>query len=166
MEDNLFPHLTDTLNEWGKIIEAKLRDRLNEDGSNASYKLNQSLKYELRVDGREYELGINMEEYWKWVNDGRKAGRMPPLKNIRDWILIKPVTPMRNKNGKLPTVNQLAWLIARKIGEKGTEGTNFFEDTMEALYNQMEKDVERAIQDDVDENVEKIIKYLIKIERI
>lgn len=165
MESGQFPELTRTLEKWGQIIEAKLRDKLNNDQSNASYELNRSLRYEVRIDERVYELGINMADYWKYVNSGRKTGKMPPLKNIEDWIRIKPIIPFRDYKGRIPTTRQLAYLIARKIGDKGTKGTEFFNLTIDEIWKEMESDVRGAIERDIQTDTDKALKYLSTITR-
>jgi hypothetical protein len=46
-----------------------------------------------------------LPEYWKYVEDGRKSGKYPPLETIKKWIEVKPVLPRPLANGKLPTTN-------------------------------------------------------------
>jgi len=77
-------------------------------------------------DGFPESLNIIMEEYWYFVDEGRKPGRFPPVSQIRQWILDKPVN-FQPINGNIPTLEQRAYLIGRSIAEKGTAGTNFTE---------------------------------------
>lgn len=51
---------------------------------------------------------------------GRKPGKRPPISAIEDWIIRKGLSPIE----KNITTSQLAFLIARKIGEKGTRKEN------------------------------------------
>lgn len=48
---------------------------------------------------------------------GRRAGKQPPIKAIEDWIQAKGINPIE----KEMTTSTLAFLIARKIAEKGTD---------------------------------------------
>lgn len=48
---------------------------------------------------------------------GRRAGKMPPIKAIEDWIKAKGIKPLEDKL----STSSLAFLIARKIAEKGTD---------------------------------------------
>jgi hypothetical protein len=50
---------------------------------------------------------------------GRPAGKPPPTAAIRKWMIAKGVEP-KHKN-----INQSAYLIARKIGAKGTNKPHF-----------------------------------------
>lgn len=51
---------------------------------------------------------------------GRRAGKMPPIKAIEDWIKAKGLKPVEDKI----TTSSLAFLIARKIAQEGTNKEN------------------------------------------
>lgn len=72
-------------------------------------------------------ISIVLPDYWKYLEEGTKP-HFPPVEKIREWIRVKPILP-RPKNGKLPTENQLAYLIGRKISKVGTEGTHLLRET-------------------------------------
>lgn len=70
------------------------------------------------------ELGLAPE--WYYVEYGRQPGAFPNLQAIKDWIRDKPVIPRQGRNRlgqftKIPTPNQLAYLIGRKIERDGIE---------------------------------------------
>lgn len=50
---------------------------------------------------------------------GRKPGKMPPLLSIELWMADKGIVPRPDKNGKSISTRSLAFLIARKIKNKG-----------------------------------------------
>lgn len=88
---------------------------------------------------------------------GRKAGKMPPMDSIRVWIARKGITP-NPINGKLPTVKQLSFLIARSIGLHGTgefytgKNKSFFQGNTpktgyEAVLEQIGRDWSRRIEE-------------------
>ena len=72
---------------------------------------------------------MSFADYWKWAEYGRKPGKFPPIEKIKEWIKVKPILP-RPTDGKLPTENQLAFLIARKIATKGTKGSGVYAKTV------------------------------------
>ena len=47
--------------------------------------------------------------------------------------MVKPVLPTPTKNGKLPTIDQLTFLISRKIAREGIEPRMFLTNTIEEL---------------------------------
>ena len=103
-----------------------------------------------------------MAHYWKYVDNGRKAGKWPPIDKIIEWIKVKPIIP-DNRFGRLPTEKQLAYLIGRKIYEKGIEPKhtlhNSINDIMDTIFMD---ELEAAITQDIDEMVEVEILFLIK----
>ena len=101
-----------------------------------------------------------MKDYWYYVENGRKAGKWPPIQNILDWIKIKPVLPRPNAEGKLPTPQQLAFLIARKIGEEGTQGTQDLRKATDTIWDTFEDRLYEAIDADVDAAFIQIFHYL------
>lgn len=113
----------------------------------------------IKVTDTSFEVYLELEEYWKYLEYGRKAGKFPPPDKIREWIRIKPVLP-RPIKGKLPTTNQLAYLIGRKIAKKGTPATNLLANTKKQ-FNLKEK-LTKAIVTALEERTEKYIKEMLE----
>lgn len=92
----------------------------------ATSSLYNNISYEIEYDENQLpeSFVIFMEDYWYWVDRGRRPGSFPPLNDIRGWILNKPVNfgPI---DGRIPTLDQQVYLIGRSIAEKGTYKTNF-----------------------------------------
>lgn len=100
------------------------------DNKLASGSLTKNIKSRVKYDGKWLEIILSLEDYWKYVEYGRKPGKFPPIDKIRNWILIKPILPRPLSNGKLPTTNQLAYLISRKIATKGIKPTYALRDSI------------------------------------
>lgn len=98
-------------------------------GHNASGNLGLNQKHILKFDGRYFTVSLLLEDYWKYLEAGTKP-HFPPPDKILQWIKIKPVLPRADKNGKLPTENQLAYLIGRKISLVGIKPTYLLRDTL------------------------------------
>lgn len=58
------------------------------------------------------------EHYTYYLVNGRKAGKFPPIAEIKKWIINKGIV---NKIKGDISVSSLAFLIARKIAREGTE---------------------------------------------
>lgn len=135
-----------------------VKGTLQRNGSNASGDLAKSIKGNVKVNGKWVEISVSMEDYWKYVEYGRKPGKFPPIDAIKMWIDVKPILP-RAINGKLPTKPQLAFLIARKIAQKGIKPKPFLYNTMdkfklvENLYDVVAEELQKQIQNELDEEL-------------
>lgn len=121
------------------------RQALQNKGIDASGTLGQTASSTIEIDGTKLIISLNLEPYWKYVEYGRRAGKMPPIDAIARWITIKPIVP-NPINGRVPDTRQLAFLIARKIGRDGIEGRKpitemVYSDTVETMLN----DIKSAI---------------------
>jgi hypothetical protein len=155
--NNEFPNLTRVLNEYAQGLVENYKAALGAESINASGELANSVKYIIddKTKGR-FEVKLELLEYWKYVEYGRKAGKMPPISAIKKWIEIKPILPRPNKDGKLPTTNQLAYLIARKIGLEGTMGRGVLGDRLENANRVFWDDIEDALIEDLGIQVETV----------
>ena len=110
-----FPNIERVLKEYAQLAGDTYRNYMKLGGKDASGTLSQSARAEVRVNGSRYEVVMHLEEYWKFIEAGRRPGKFPPPDKIRQWLEVKPVIPRPMKNGKLPTIKQLTYLIGRKI---------------------------------------------------
>lgn len=99
------------------IVE-QYRKVLADEGINASSTLSNTADVVVELNGDMVVISLQLEEYWKYVEYGRRPGKMPPIDNIKEWIKVKPIIPDA-RTGKIPSAEQLAFLIARKIGREG-----------------------------------------------
>lgn len=118
-----------TIKEITNLFAAALKDKLEENGSNATHQLSNSIKDIVKFDGKYLTVSIQLEEYYKYVEYGRKAGKFPPIEKIKEWIKVKPVLPY-TRGKRLPNENQLSYLIGRKIAREGTRANPFLEPTI------------------------------------
>ena len=68
---------------------------------------------------------INPLNYALPVETGRKAGKMPPVDAIKQWVIRKGIASGADADGA-------AFLIARAIGRRGTKGAHMFEEGFNA----------------------------------
>ena len=122
-----------TLDEYAEKAKELYKRKLTDKELNASYKLLNSVETTVKRGDDTFTVSINLEDYWIFVENGRKPGRFPPVSKILDWIRIKPVIPYSDSRGRLPTEEQLAFLISRKIAEQGTEGRHVLYETVDEL---------------------------------
>lgn len=131
------------------------RKELESKGVPASGALGDTASVEVEMNGTKLVVSLNLEHYWRYVEYGRRPGKMPPIDNIEEWIRVKPVVP-NAMNGKVPTSRQLAYLIARKIGREGIEGrrpleatvySDGFESVMDAIKAEITKQLSQTLLD-------------------
>lgn len=149
-----FDNTIEVLNSFGRLLVEDYKESLIFNSVNASDDLYKSVKYYFESDNRFLEVQLELESYYWYVENGRKAGKFPPIQKIEDWIKVKPVLPYRDKNGKLPTLNQLTYLIGRKIKEDGIEGKHLLQKSVDDIYREIEKRLVEALSKDLHKAVE------------
>lgn len=147
------------LNEFGREFVEVYRNRLASDNVNTTQaSLSKSVRhYEVRGSNW-IAIDIELLEYWKYVEYGRRAGKWPPLSAIEQWIRIKPIVPRAYGGKKPPTTKSLAYLIARKIGLEGIRPRPLFAKTLDSLMRSFDKALSEAVAQDVDGAIDIIIK--------
>ena len=145
----MYENVKAVLNKFGKLLVEEYRNNLTEKNVNASYALYNSVSYVVESNVTNFEVTLNLEEHWKYIEKGRKAGKYPPISAIEKWIEIKPVLPRPMSNGKLPTTKQLAYLIARKIGLEGIAPRPILQDSIDDVLALMFEELEEALMKDV-----------------
>lgn len=154
-----FPKLANVLYEFAVEVRNLYQDNLILNNRIASGNLLNNIEFKFKTSDLNYSVIFSMEDYWWYVENGRKAGKWPPIDKILDWIKIKPILPYPDDDGNLPTPKQLAFLIARKIGEEGTQGTGDLSYSIETVFERYRQRIYEAIYSDVDEAIIKLFKY-------
>lgn len=150
-----FPKTSEVLERYGREFIELYKLNLANSGRTASGGLVDSLRYNVVLDNTTFAVDITLRDYWKYIEDGTRP-HWPPVSAIRQWIDIKPVIPRPFDNGKLPSPDQLAFLIARKISNEGTQGINDFERANNELFEQMQMSIAEAVTEDLERQVELI----------
>ena len=149
MIDTGFDNLLNALSEYKNAVAVHYKDRLVADDKKATGQLINSISTEIKVGSDTFEVVLNVVDYFKYVEEGRKPGKFPPVDKILSWIRVKPVIP-RPIHGKLPTQQQLAFLIGRKIATEGIEAGHQLRDTVQAINAEFIPKLEAALQEDFD----------------
>lgn len=138
-----------TLEEYAKEVRNQYQDNLIKDNKIATGDLLNSVEYQIVQNGMTYEVQLKLQDYWKYVEYGTKP-HFPPMDKILEWIMVKPVIPKPNDNGDLPSPKQLAYLIARKISIKGTDGTEDLEEALMDINQKYKEKLVIALHKDMD----------------
>ena len=106
-----------------------------------------------------FEVYFDLPSYFPFSEYGRRPGKFPPPDVILKWVQFKRLVPRPGRDGKVPSTNQLVYLISRKIATKGTEGKHLFQKTLddpnldnlanklvELITAELEKEIEKYIE--------------------
>ena len=110
------------LNYLGESIVGDMKALIELNGSIATGWLIDSIASKVFKDKNDvYSLSFSYLFYGKFVDKGRRPGKMPPLDDIREWARIKGIP------------QTAVYPIAKKIGEEGYKGINFTEPIREDI---------------------------------
>ena len=146
----------EVLKEYAIELRNTLQDSYITDDRIATGDLLNSVEYIIEKDDRQIEVSLQLEEWWKYVEEDTKP-HFPPPDAMLNYVKAKPVLPKQDRNGKLPTPNQLAYLIGRKISEVGTTGTHNVRDTVRLINERYEEKIGQAISEDINNELDVII---------
>lgn len=141
-----------------------------------------SIKPNITVTDNDVTLTLSMNDYGKYVDKGRRAGKQPPIKSMVAYIKSKGIpvsdvllkirqqSAVKNKLNpnsikRLPfdkSLKPVAFILARKIGQAGTikrfayKGAEFFEPVFnDGRVDKLEKDLAKVIGKDIILNIKK-----------
>ena len=143
----------DVLEDYKKEFENLYKSKLEE--RRASGRLIKSIKTKYEVNGSVYEVSVDLENWWYWLEHGRKPtskGKHCPIEPIITWVKAKGIVP-REINGKLPTETQLAYAIRHKIDTEGYNGGQYMQQTLDEINGKYTKLLQEALTKCVDSYV-------------
>jgi len=109
--------------------------------------LSDSITAEIQnVDGEDMGV-IVMNDYYYYVDRGRKPGKFPPVNVVNQWV--------EDRIGTFPglTFETTSFLVGRSIAKKGISGINFINNAIDNVIDDM---IERG-EDDYAERFEEFI---------
>lgn len=79
--------------------------------------------YDVEMRDTGMSVVFDLPDYWYYIEEGRQPTQNPGdgtvLQRIRQWIDDKGLNPVRGADGKVPTRDDLAYMITRKIHKVG-----------------------------------------------
>lgn len=156
-----FKRVGDALETGARLLAARLSENLTSRGSVASGELGASIEVKTPSPrGGTYSTNVYMNDYWEFVDEGRKPGKRPPIQPILKWLSYPAVQDrMTFGRGAMMDTNleSIAYLIAAKIGREGTKGNHFATDVFNSdLPDDIEKLIIEAAEEDFDELIEEL----------
>lgn len=130
------------LREFGKDYVKLLTIFLKQAGKDSTGALINSIDYNIREEAKQINIIIESNDYLKYVDEGRKPGSYPNIREIEKWVKVKGI----------PT--SAVFPIARSIFRFGIKPTNVIQKTINEIQSPQ---FIRKYEDIVSENLELII---------
>lgn len=154
---NDFGNTMAAVNKYVKGLSDIYRNLLIRDDKRSSGNLIRSIQpLDSETEGRKVTGSMSLASYWKYVENGRKAGKWPPYDAILKWVTEKPVVPRAGKGGRIPTEKQLAFLVQRKIGLEGIKPGNQLAESQRLAWPRYESVIQEAVGKDIDSVIDKL----------
>ena len=151
------------LNRFAKYVIQQSRTNLTKGKKNSSKALYNSLDYDLNVSPNSFSMSFLMEDYGIFQDKGVSGikkkyntlfsykDKMPPPSKMDKWIVRKGLKGIRGKDGKFISRKSLQFMIARSIYNNGIKPSLFFTKPFEKAFKNLDKDIIKAYQLDVEE---------------
>ena len=136
-EARVLTKASDGLKDSAARIVAVAKTRLRDNGSVATGMLRNSGSVRPQVDGT-VDAGF-YADYAYWVEYGRKAGGMPPVKLIAEWVRKRHITSDESE------IESIAFAIARNIAANGTKAKPFLTPSYEENKSRIDEIMQKAI---------------------
>ena len=149
------------LRKYGRLYEKKYKSQIKKDKTDASGKLYKSISYKTKSTKRYSTLDLLANSYIEQISEGRRVGRIPPSNEILEWARAKKIRP-ENGGQSESNMKRMAFAIARSIGVHGMierygfKGTGIIDKVFNSLSKQMETDLFKAYEKDLDEAIKEI----------
>lgn len=152
MSNNLeLRNLKAQMESLGRETVEYIKQILLENDKLASGNLISSLNYNVITQIDTVLLDIIALDYFKYVDEGRKPGKMPPIKPILKWVEMKGISIGKYSD------RQTAFIIARSIGKKGIKPLNIKNRLVSGVLNKREQILKDAAAQDIQVLLDKII---------
>lgn len=151
-------NLLRVLEDLAKDVKEGYADTLIRNRHIASGKLSGTLKTEIEVHGTTYIAYLDMEDYWKYVEEDTRP-HWAPIKPLIEWARdkIRIGLALPRPDGKPPTPEGLAYAAQWKIHEEGTTGTHDLKKTEDAIIPYYEERLLEALERDALDYIEKVL---------
>ena len=139
--------------EWANQVVLLAKANLIRGKKIAAGTLYNSVSFE--VDRSSGQIQFFYAEEGQFVESGRKPNsRFQPPQAIAKWAKIKGIAQFRDKKGRYISNDSRAFLLARSIAENGIKPFPFFTDAVEQATDQLYNDLEDALVQDIEDQLE------------
>jgi hypothetical protein len=149
INEALYKAVETVLTKYGESITAAIKSNLQNKNSLSTGNLYNSIQFHISFFSQTVSLGILAEDYLKWVDQGRKPGKKPPLSEILQWVKTKRLAskglPEKKIQGLPEKQKAIAFLIQKSIGLKGTKPKHVVADALKEAEKTLYIEIGTAI---------------------
>lgn len=148
MLENVSADIENLLDLYGEEIKNAIKKRLEADNKVATGKAANTLIKKVTPNS----LQIEGWKYIEVVSGGREAGKQaPPINKIMEWLDAKQGMNIKSDyyRSRPHRRGSLAFIIAKKIGERGIKGNNMLTDIRLQYVPKMLGDLADIIQNEI-----------------
>lgn len=143
------------LNDFAEALITEYKDELSTAGYSSGKLYNTINVNGVRVTAGNFLVQINLEEYWKYIEYGRKAGsKPPPITAIHDWIIKRNIIPrpiqLKSGETRIPSQLSLAFAISKSIGKNGIKARPFMKKAMNKVKQEFIEQIKEALVQDIE----------------
>lgn len=158
----------DNLDKELKVIGTYLISQIRRDMTSNGLKASGSLYNSLTKEVVDNSLSIKSNDYGSVVlGEGSAPTNKNPsremVSRITSWMSYKQMQPMgRGRGGRFrkrtaSTLKSSAWIISKRILERGVKGSNIIQKSVQRLESRIEKGIVKAYKADVTKQFEETI---------
>lgn len=148
-------HIAEVFHQYCTEFKTLLIDKLETNERKASGNLIKSIDIDAVYDGKYYTATLSALPYMQQIEHFRPptqgGGDGAVYRNIKKWIQVKNIIPRAENGKKPPTLEQLAYLISRKIHRIGFYGDHSIAKTQAELNRKYIPLLQKALVEDVKE---------------
>ena len=151
------------LKKYGRLYKQKFKSEIKKDDTYASGNLYRSVNYIPDFNDNYSEISLVANKYIEQISEGRRIGVTPSSTKILEWAKQKGMTPEKGTASD-SNMKRMAFAIARSIGvhgmlkKYGFKGSNIIDTVYNSLSQEMEVDIIKAYELDLNEAIKKQVK--------
>lgn len=156
----MFKQTNIAMNTFGDAVIKRARKNLNTKGfggqkasrkKNASGRLSKSLDYDVKSTKTGLVLEFEGVDYARFVEEGRKKGKMPPSGVIDKWFVQKNLKGARDSKGKFIKRKSSVFAIRKHIKENDIKPVPFMGEALDKEFKDLGDDLQTALVTDLED---------------
>ncbi len=147
--DQILEGIEEVIKTYGTAIVDAIKTSLLNKKKVATGNLLGSVEYNVVKDANNVSLQISAADYLKWIEQGRKKGKYPPIDKILKWVQAKGIKQkgfsIYTKVSPLNRQKRTAFAIAKGIKDKGIRARPIITPVVKKVSPAFYEDIGRAV---------------------